>query len=170
MKWWKQIWATIKALLSGEADVPDPLKPDVPDAQGNVALTALAGRYVSGDKGDKGPEIANANIGRGLNLRLYSNGGNLPVPCPKGRGNWVPLDRAVIPSGTYGWKDAAGGGLRVWGKDFTSTRTGQRYRYEGVHVGRSESNPVRPYAEHTIPQGDVCGALILNWAAVEGGQ
>ena len=70
----------------------------------------------------------------------------------------------------YAYRFNGDGSLFVRGQDFVSTRTGQHYRWEGFSIGKSESDPYWPYSQATVPKSSVRGALILNWAAVEGGQ
>jgi hypothetical protein len=72
-KWWKQIWATIKAILNGEADIPDvpPVVPPIVDPQPQPGAMAPI-KIAHGDEGKmpewvKGGEICRVN---GTQLRM----------------------------------------------------------------------------------------------------
>ena len=61
---------------------------------------------------------------------------------------------------------AKGNDAILTGKDFTSKRTGNRYRFEGFHIGKEEM-PLRRFSTFRVPIAELGSeATIWNWSTV----
>lgn len=160
--WFDKLLDIIKKLLNINTEEETEVDPN-----GNVAVkpdsTVV---YVDGNKQDKGPEIHIDNW-NGLNIRLYNNANVVRKAGVPSSLAWYPIDIATIPSDTFSYSKGANGVLVVKGKDFVSTKAGQRYRFEGIHIGTSESDPFMKLSTYNIPTNLQRGALIFCWCAVK---
>jgi hypothetical protein len=132
---------------------------------GNVAIvTDPAVKYIGGDKRDKGGGEIHKIWGR-TNLRIYNDGGSLRKAGIPVANTWFYIDPAVIPEGSFTYR-TEGIDAILTGKDFTSKRTGNRYRFEGFHIGK-EGMPLRRFSTFRVPIAELGSeATIWNWSTV----
>ena len=117
MKWWKQIWATIKAILNGDADVPDIVPDPVTPAPSPGAMLPKPATLC---QPDEGPEMQNNHFG-GRDVRCLAWGrrkdgatGWVFAACPEWRASLAVngndfaaqpyFERKGIRYVTAGWK------------------------------------------------------------------
>ena len=142
-------------------------KPVTPPAAPPVGTPAPVVRYVGvpDRSADRGAEIWKPNW-HGCQIRLSAN----DTENIRGiAGSWYPLDAGVVGDNVQVTEDAAGNALVV-GRDFTSMRTGYRYRWLGL-VTETSGNPLVPGVSGvsiTVPKARLTGALRIHWATVEG--
>ena len=88
MKWWRQIWATIKALLNGDADIPDIVPAPDPVTPAPSPGTMLPKPATICDLGiaEKGTECT---VPFGKDIRAIATTGGGRFQCFVGCDEWV---------------------------------------------------------------------------------
>ena len=122
--------------------------------------------YIPGDVRDKGAEMAMLGFGGFADVRYSANDvQNLRRQSPSipAKGSWYPLDPGVVTG--LSLQIQPDGSIVCQASDFTSARTGLRYRFCGYLIQVSTGNLVttNPY---TIPAADCAKTLRLMYATV----
>jgi len=127
---------------------------------------AAAVTYIPGDVRDKGAEMAMLGFGGFADVRYSANDiQNLRRQSPSipAKGSWYPLDPGVVSG--LSLQIQPDRSILCQASDFTSARTGLRYRFCGYLIQVSTGNLVtaNPY---TIPAADCAKTLRIMYATV----
>ena len=136
---------------------PQPTPPPMP----TTSIT-----YIPGDERDKGTEIALTGFGGFEDVRYSANDvQNLRRQSPSipAEGAWYPLDPAVVTG--LSLQIQSDGSIVCQAADFTSARTGLRYRFCGYLIQVSTGNLVTANPL-TIPSADCAKTLRIMYATV----
>ncbi|MEI6809895.1 MAG: hypothetical protein WCN95_14350, partial [bacterium] len=122
--------------------------------------------YIPGDERDKGAEIALTEFGGFEDVRYSANDvQNLrrQSPVVPAEGAWYPLDPAIVTG--LSLQIQPDGSIVCQAADFTSPRTGLRYRFCGYLIQVSTGNLVTTNPL-TIPATDCARTLRIMYATV----
>ena len=127
---------------------------------------AAAVTYIPGDLRDKGAEMAMLGFGGFADVRYSANDiQNLRRQSPSipAKGSWYPLDPGVVSG--LSLQIQPDGSIVCQASDFTSARTGLRYRFCGylIQVSTGAIVTTNPY---TIPAADCAKTLRIMYATV----
>ena len=122
--------------------------------------------YIPGDVRDKGADMAMLGFGGFADVRYSANDvQNLhrQVPSIQCQGSWYPLDPGVVTG--LSLQIQRDGSIVCQATDFTSARTGLRYRFCGylIQVSTGTLVTANPY---TIPAADCAKTLRIMYATV----
>ena len=129
-------------------------------------LPAAVITYIPGDVRDKGAEMAMLGFGGFADVRYSANDiQNLRRQSPSipAKGSWYPLDPGVVAG--LSLQIQPDGSIVCQASDFTSARTGLRYRFCGylIQVSTGALVTANPY---TIPAADCAKTLRIMYATV----
>jgi len=139
-------WVTVGT--AEEAALPPPVETNNTDS-------AYAGAFVRGDSRDHGPEIY-AYVG-GMDIRLLANDASKTLGCVA---DFYNIDGDIVDDASaLTWSDKT---FRA--KNFTSSRSGKKYRWMGWTV-ESSSNPL--VTTNPLTLSSLKKTLRVYWATVE---
>ena len=143
---------------------PAPAVTNLPAPPIPVPVPAVT--YIPGDVRDKGADMAMLGFGGFADVRYSANDiQNLRRQSPSipAKGAWYPLDPGVVSG--LSLQIQPDGSIVCQASDFTSARTGLRYRFCGylIQVSTGALVTTNPY---TIPAADCAKTLRIMYATI----
>jgi len=153
--WWEKLVDLLMGWLKKkQPDLPVPTPDPTPVEEGQY-VSEWALDPVPGSEADKGQEIVGF-IG-GADYRFLGNDS-------KGEGYF--LSGIVEQAEAFGWKKV-GEVWEVWAKDFTSSKSGLKYKWVGFRIQKS-ANPMQTKNPLKIPVAEMKGSFRTYWQTVSG--